>query len=382
MRLYEEPTGRLRELKLRPRMGIYVCGITPYDSAHLGHAFTYVQFDVLVRYLRHLGSEVVHVQNITDVDDDMLRVARERGVDYQALARREEAKFERDMAALGVVPPTHRPRATEYVPAIIEEVEALLASGRAYERRGNVYFRVASDPAYGALSGLDREEMLELAAERGGHPEDPIRDDPLDVVLWQLSEPGEPWWDSPWGRGRPGWHIECSTMARRLLGRPVDVHGGGTDLIFPHHESERAQAEALPNGRPFVRHWMHTGAVAQEGTKMSKSLGNLVFVEDLLGEYDGATIRGFLLRHHYREDWEFREEDLERYVSERPLVGANPSFDTPHAARDAFFEALDDDLDVPAAMAVLDKAATLQDPDARALVEEGRMILGLDAHPD
>jgi L-cysteine:1D-myo-inositol 2-amino-2-deoxy-alpha-D-glucopyranoside ligase len=372
MRLHDESSGGLRDIDIRPRMGVYVCGITPYDAAHVGHAFTYVHFDVLVRYLRHLGSDVVHVQNVTDVDDDMLRTARERGVDYLELAEKEVKRFEEDMGALNVEPPTFTPRATEFVPEMIEDVRALLASGHGYETGGNVYFRVSSDPGYGALSGLDRDVMVELAGERGGHPEDPRKHDPLDFVLWQRSEPGEPWWESPWGRGRPGWHIECSTMARRLLGRPVDVHGGGTDLIFPHHESERAQAENVPGGKPFVRRWVHTGEVAQGGTKMSKSLGNLIFVRDLLGRFDGTLIRSFLLRRHYREDWEFREEDLERYARQ----GVTVQDDGP-PNRSEFFRALNEGLDTPRALAILDRAASSSDPAARSLLAEGQAVLGL-----
>jgi L-cysteine:1D-myo-inositol 2-amino-2-deoxy-alpha-D-glucopyranoside ligase len=371
VRLFDERTGALRDVELRPRMGVYVCGITPYDSAHVGHAFTYVHFDVLVRYLRHLGPDVVHVQNVTDVDDDILRVSREREEDFLELAEREVARFGRDMAALGVVPPTHSPRATQYVPAMIEEVSALLQAGYGYERGGNVYFPVAADPGYGRLSTLDRQTMLALAAERGGHPEDPRKDDPLDFVLWQRSAPGEPWWDSPWGPGRPGWHIECSTMARRLIGVPVDVHGGGTDLIFPHHESELSQAEGIPGGAPFVLQWMHTGEVALEGTKMSKSLGNLVFVHELFERFDGRTIREYLLRRHYREDWECRLEDLERLAAGEVAATDGP------ASEDAFYQALDRDLDTPAALAVLDRAAASSGTGAMALVEEGRALLGL-----
>ena len=361
-------------MDLRPRMGVYVCGITPYDSAHLGHAFTYVQFDVLVRYLRHLGAEVTHVQNVTDVDDDILRVARERRVDFRELAEGEVARFEEDMAAIGVTPPTHSPRATAYVPQMIEEVRGLLDAGHAYQRDGFVYFRVESFPTYGSACGYNRELMLELAAERGGHPEDPRKDDPLDFVLWQPSAEDEPTWDSPWGPGRPGWHIECSTMARRLLGRPVDIHGGGSDLLFPHHESEIAQAEALPDGRPFVLQWVHTGAVGMAGTKMSKSLGNLAFVRDLLERFDGPVLRAFLLRHHYAEDWDFAEEDLRDYAE--GLVDGSVPVDPMSGprGRDAFFAALDDDLDTPEALAVLDRAAASGDDE---LVAEGRALLGL-----
>jgi L-cysteine:1D-myo-inositol 2-amino-2-deoxy-alpha-D-glucopyranoside ligase len=379
VRLYDEVSGRLVPVEIGPRMRVYVCGITPYDSAHLGHAFTYVHLDVLVRYLRYLGAEVLHVQNVTDVDDDILRVARERGVDYRELARQENARFEGAMRALGVAEPTQVPWASQFIAEIEEEARALLEAGRAYLRDGTVYFRVASDPGYGRLSHLSREEMLELAAERGGHPEDPAKDGPLDFVLWQRSAPGEPWWDSPWGPGRPGWHIECSTMARRLLGQPVDVHAGGSDLIFPHHESELAQAESLPGERPFVRHWVHTGTVYQGGEKMSKSLGNLTFVDDLLARHTAEAIRRLLLGRHYREDWEFRPADLERSATAVSAVGA----DTPKGGelKERFFEALDRDLDTPEALRCLDLARGSDDREATELVEAGSAILGLPPPP-
>jgi L-cysteine:1D-myo-inositol 2-amino-2-deoxy-alpha-D-glucopyranoside ligase len=381
LRLYDEASGQTREVELRPRMGVYVCGITPYDSSHLGHAFTYVQFDVLVRYLRHLGAEVVHVQNVTDVDDDILRVAGERGIDFRELAEREVTAFEEAMKAIRVTPPTHSPRATEFVSQMIEEVQALLDAGHGYERGGTVYFDVSSDPGHGRLSRYPRQTMLELAAERGGHPEDPNKDDPLDFVLWQAWQDGEPWWDSPWGRGRPGWHIECSTMARRLLGQPVDIHGGGSDLIFPHHESELAQAEGIAGPRPFVRHWVHTGAVHMAGEKMSKSLGNLVFVDDLLQRHDPLALREFLLRHHYRRDWQFEEAHAPEVGRLHPGSdqGAELAEDAPAAdVRRAFHGALDDDLDTPTALSVLDGAAASSDPDVRAVWEEGMALLGLD----
>jgi L-cysteine:1D-myo-inositol 2-amino-2-deoxy-alpha-D-glucopyranoside ligase len=380
VRLHDDATGGPREVEIRPRMTVYVCGITPYDSAHLGHAFTYVHFDVLVRYLRHLGAEVLHAQNVTDVDDDILRVARERGVDYLQLAERETASFGEHMRAIGVADPTFAPRATQFVGPMVEEVQALLDAGHAYARDGTVYFRVASDPDYGQLSHLPRAEMLRLAAERGGHPEDPNKDDPLDFVLWQRSAEGEPRWDSPWGPGRPGWHIECSTMARRLLGQPVDVHGGGQDLVFPHHESEIAQAECVPGRpQPFVRHWMHTGAVFMGAEKMSKSLGNLAFVKDLLARHDGQAIRRFLLRRHYRKDWEFFEEDLGR---ETPMPGppfageTDPDFDVDQARKE-FTAALDDDLDTPRALMVLEAAERSSEPGAGSFVREARGVMGL-----
>jgi L-cysteine:1D-myo-inositol 2-amino-2-deoxy-alpha-D-glucopyranoside ligase len=381
VRLYDEISGEVRGLELRPRMSVYVCGITPYDAAHLGHAFTYVQFDVLVRYLRHQGMEVEHAQNVTDVDDDMLRTARERGVDWSDLAHKEVDAFLTSMDALGVTRPTFSPWASAFVPQIIEEVDALCGAGLGYAREGTVYFRVSADPEYGKLSGFARDQMLKLAAERGGHPEDPNKDDPLDFVLWQRSLPDEPSWDSPWGRGRPGWHIECSTMARRLLGQPVDIHGGGSDLVFPHHESEIAQAEHLRGERPFVRHWMHTGTVHYEDEKMSKSLGNLVFAAELLDRYPPSAIRTFILRHHYREDWAFHEEDLRRAANTDRATGG-PADVRPDQARDAFYAALDEDLDTPAALAVLDRLDGSGDPEARAVLREGRTLLGLEGLDD
>ncbi|MFN2590449.1 MAG: cysteine--tRNA ligase [Actinomycetota bacterium] len=368
MRLYDEATGAMRQLVVRPKMSVYVCGITPYDAAHLGHAFTYVHFDVLARYLRHLGAEVTHVQNVTDVDDDILRVARERRVDFKELAESETARFENAMDAIGVARPTVTPRATEFVPQMVEEVEALIGARCAYERKGWVYFRVASDSGYGSLSRLDRETMIELAKDRGGHPEDPNKDDPLDFVLWQPSAPDEPTWPSPWGEGRPGWHIECSTMARRLLGQPVDIHGGGSDLIFPHHESERAQAEAV-GPAPFVRHWMHTGTVHQANEKMSKSLGNMTFVERLLERYEPVAIRRYLLQRRYRDDCHFDESRLRADPDPSARQDGLPT------RREEFFAALDDDLDTPRALAILDAArAGRSDPD---WTHEAEQVLGL-----
>jgi L-cysteine:1D-myo-inositol 2-amino-2-deoxy-alpha-D-glucopyranoside ligase len=354
-------------------MGVYVCGITPYDASHLGHAFTYTHFDVMVRYLRFLGAEVTHVQNVTDVDDDILGVARERGVDFMELATRETASFEREMHAIGIAPPTHSPRATEFVPRMIEEVRALVEAGHGYERNGTVYFRVSSDPQYGRLCGCGRDVMLKLAEERGGYPEDPNKDDPLDFVLWQASLPDEPWWESPWSRGRPGWHIECSTMATSLIGRPVAIHGGGDDLIFPHHESELAQAEGVPGERPFVRHWVHTGTVQQAGEKMSKSLGNMTFVHDLLQDFEPQAIRRLLLRRHYRADWQFDREQI-RAESGAPLSRETSWADDVEPSLEAFRKAMDDDLDTPNALVLLERAEKADED----WVPRGASILGLE----
>jgi len=387
---------------------VYVCGITPYDSTHLGHAATYLTYDVLMRRLEELGHEVALVRNVTDVDDSILPKARQLGVNYLELAEAEMARFRSDMEALGVRPPVAEPRATEAVPQIIELVGRLLETGHAYQADGSVFFDIATFPAYGRLSHLTREDMLRIAAERGGRPDDPAKRDPLDFTLWQRSAPDEPAWDAPFGPGRPGWHIECSAMVLAAHGPTLDLHGGGTDLIFPHHESEIAQSTSI-TGQPLARHWMHSAMVAYDGEKMSKSLGNLVFVSDLLKVADPRAIRLALLRHHYRAGFEWFDTDLDegkallrrlmaaaaRGTGGVPLTGAaeaaNGRASDPHFRGGAdprpFAEevrtALDDDLNVPRALDALDDLASAilsggPDPDAPAgLVELGRLI-GVD----
>ena len=258
MRLYD--TARREVVPFTPGevVTMYTCGITPYDSAHLGHAAVYLIYDVLQRRLRDLGHRTLCVRNITDVDDDILRKARELGVHYLDLAAGEIARFDADMAALGLLRAYSEPRATSAIPDILGFIGMVLDTGHAYRAGGAVYFDVSSFPRFGQVSHLERDEMVALAALRGGRPEDPFKDDPLDFVLWQPSAPGEPSWESLWGPGRPGWHIECSALAIRELGTTIDLHGGGTDLIFPHHECESAQSEAA-TGSVFVRHWMHVG---------------------------------------------------------------------------------------------------------------------------
>src|SRR4029079_2976163 len=292
-------------------VGLYVCGVTPYDTGHLGHAFTYLSFDVLHRYLAFLGHRVVYVQNLTDVDDDMLRRARETGEDYLQLGNRHVTTFMTEMAALNWLPPDHFPRATQHIPQMLDLIDRLVANGHAYIAEGHVYYSVASWPTYGELSKLSREEMLPLALERGSKPEMQGRRDPLDFVLWQPSLPDEPAWDSPWGAGRPGWHLECSAMSPAYLGNHFEIHGGGADLAFPHHESEIAQSEAASGERPFVEWWMHAAMLRYEDEKMSKSLGNLVLVRDLLRTFSGDAIRLYLVSHHYRAELAYRQADLE-----------------------------------------------------------------------
>ena len=281
---------------------IYVCGITPYDTTHLGHAFTYASADVLIRYLESKGFTVRYAQNVTDIDDDILRKAKEVGEDWLTVGNRWTAHFIQDMQTLNVRPPDYFPRATDAIPEIVTWIGSLLDSGVAYESAGSVYFAVDAWPAFGELSAIPRADMLPIANERGNLPDDPNKRDPLDFVLWQAQAPGEPAWDSPWGPGRPGWHIECSTLSTKYLGNTIDIHSGGVDLCFPHHECEIAQVEPVTGVKPFVRFWMHTAMVYHEGEKMSKSLGNLVWVRELLKTYSPDALRLYLARHHYREE--------------------------------------------------------------------------------
>ena len=295
---------RFRPVPGRP-VRVYVCGITPYDTTHLGHAFTYVTFDTLMRLMRHgHGWPVRYVQNLTDIDDDVLRKAAETGEDWRALGLRWTDLFRGDLAWLNLVPPDVYPGATSVMSQIIGHVATLITRGLAYESGGSVYFAVGADPDFAADLRLDRASLLDIANERGNHPDDPGKRDPLDFVLWQAGKPGEPAWRSPWSAGRPGWHIECSTLALAHLGEQVDIHGGGGDLAFPHHACEEAQSTPLVAHRPWVRWWMHVAMVEKDGVKMSKSLGNLVLVRRLAAEgHHPDTVRLYLLQHHYRQAW-------------------------------------------------------------------------------
>jgi L-cysteine:1D-myo-inositol 2-amino-2-deoxy-alpha-D-glucopyranoside ligase len=360
---------------------LYVCGITPYDTTHLGHAFTYVTFDVLVRTLRARGQSVRYVQNVTDIDDDIIRRARELGTTWEHLAVKETALFEADMAALNVHAPDVFPWASRTIPKIIELISKLVAQGHAYQSGGNVYFRVGSVADYGRLSRLSRAEMVTLSAERGADPNDPRKQDPLDFVLWQASAAPEPSWPSPWGDGRPGWHIECSAMVLEHLGPQLDVHGGGADLIYPHHESEIAQSESATGIRPFARIWVHVGMLRYRGQKMSKSLRNLVLVRDLLERYDADSIRVLLLRHHYREPWEYTEDQLADAAAwtRRLQEAAHRSPPAAGRASATVRAALDDDLDTPRALELLEESLTDGDDSWR----DAAQMLGLrfEEHP-
>jgi L-cysteine:1D-myo-inositol 2-amino-2-deoxy-alpha-D-glucopyranoside ligase len=335
---------------------MYSCGITPYDAAHLGHAFVYLSFDVVQRRLRDAGFETRCVRNVTDVDDDILKKARSLGVNYLDLAAREMAKFDRDMQLINLLPMYAEPRATGAIPEILTMIGQLFAAGSAYEVDGWVYFEAATFPRLGQVSHADRASMLRLAAEHGGNPDDPRKRDPLDFVLWQPSLDDEPAWESRWGAGRPGWHIECSALAMRDLGPSLDIHGGGRDLAYPHHDCEAAQSETV-TGRPFVSHWMHIGLVGLDGTKMSKSLGNLVFVSDLAEQSEPAAVRLALLDQHYRYDWEWRGELLAKAQSRLSTWRSTALSGRQGNVIDDVRAALDDDLNTPAALAAIDAAA-------------------------
>jgi len=355
MRLWDTARRAVVPFEPGPLVTMYTCGITPYDATHLGHAATFLFYDVLQRRLIDLGHEVRCVRNVTDVDDPLFAKAREMGVHYLDLAAGEEARFNRDMEALDTLPVHSAPRASSAIPDIRGFIGMVLDRGYAYEAGGAVYFDVSRFPDFGTVSHLDEERMIDLARERGGNPSDPNKRHPLDFVLWQPSTGDEPSWDAAWGPGRPGWHIECSALALRELGTTIDLHGGGADLIFPHHECERAQSEAA-TGEPFVRHWMHVAMVRKDGEKMSKSLGNLVFVDRLRETWDPRAIRLAVLSHVYRVEWDWNEtlmpEATARLEAWRAAVGGVAG-----GVLDRVRGRLDDDLDTPGALLEIDAAA-------------------------
>jgi L-cysteine:1D-myo-inositol 2-amino-2-deoxy-alpha-D-glucopyranoside ligase len=296
------PSGRAR---------MYVCGITPYDATHLGHAATYVAYDTIVRIWRDAGLDVDYVQNVTDIDDPLLERAAETGEDWRDLAARETDLFRDDMTALRVLPPREYVGAVESIPLFVELIERLTEQGAAYDLDGDRYFQVHKDPAFGSLGGYDDDIMAALAAERGGDPERPGKRDRLDSLLWRAARPGEPSWDAPFGAGRPGWHTECAAIALDRLGMGFDVQGGGSDLIYPHHEMSASQAQVATGDRPFARHYVHAGMVGLDGEKMSKSRGNLVLVSRLRADgADPAAIRLAILANHYRSDWDWTDAEL------------------------------------------------------------------------
>ncbi|GDX26706.1 L-cysteine:1D-myo-inositol 2-amino-2-deoxy-alpha-D-glucopyranoside ligase [Actinomycetes bacterium] len=350
-------------------VSMYTCGITPYDATHIGHAATFMAYDVLQRRLIDLGHEVRCVRNVTDVDDPLFAKARDLGVHYLDLAAGEEARFERDMEALNALPVYSTPRASSAIADIRGFIGMVLERGYAYVVGGSVYFDVSKSPNFGTISHYDRQKMLDLARERGGDVDNPNKRDPLDFVLWHPSASDEPSWEAVWGAGRPGWHIECSALALRELGETIDLHGGGSDLIYPHHECERAQSEAA-TGSPFVKHWMHVAMVFMDGAKMSKSLGNLVFVDALRKLWDPRAIRLAIINHHYRFEWEWSDTLMPLALKRLQAWQESVNFPQDPSTLEAVRSHLDNDLDTPRALQSIDEAVRqgLSGRDAAALL--------------
>jgi len=376
MKLYNTMSRRLEEFSpSRDEVKLYVCGITPYDHSHLGHAMSYIVFDVVRRYLEFRGHRVKHVQNYTDIDDRIIMRANKLGQPFDQLAATYIDEYEQEMRDLNVTPAHIFPRATHEIPTIIEMTERLIEKGHAYQANGDVYFRVRSKSDYGKLSGRNVDALKAGARVEPGER----KEDPADFALWKAAKPGEPSWDSPWGPGRPGWHIECSAMSYRYLGATLDIHGGGQDLIFPHHENEIAQSEAYSGEQPFVRYWLHNGWLTFAEEKMSKSLGNIITIREGLEKYGSDGLRVFVLTSHYRAPLSYSEEALEsgKRAAERLRLAATlPGGDGPPADvpvetyRERFLAAMDDDLNTPGALAALFDLAR----DINRSRDEGRCI--------
>jgi cysteinyl-tRNA synthetase len=338
---------------------MYICGINPYSDSHIGHAMSYIIFDVVRRYLEFRGYKVKHVENVTDIEDNIIATANRLGIPVRELTDKYTARYFEDMDALNILRPHHTPRATETIPEIIATTQGLIDKGFAYAVGGDVYFRVRKMPDYGKLSHRTLEQMKAGARIEPGEE----KEHPMDFVLWKAAKPGEPAWESPWGPGRPGWHIECSAMSVKYLGEQIDIHGGGQDLIFPHHENEIAQSESYTGVKPFVRYWMHNGLMQMGAEKMSKSLGNLITIRDALQKYSADAIRIFILSSHYRSPLTYSEEALEaaaggaerllRVISrDDPTGGVGEAFDA-EPYRKQFIEAMDDDFNTPQALGLL-----------------------------
>ncbi len=362
MKVYNTLSGQKEEFSPQSdEVKMYVCGVTPYDDAHLGHAMSYIVFDVIRRYLQFRSCEVKYVQNITDIDDKIIARAVKLGVSPQELAEKYTNSYFEDMDALNVGRADIYPKATEEIPKIIEVIQGLVDKGYAYPAQGSVYFRVRNVPDYGKLSHRNLESMMAMESAVGSED----KESPMDFVLWKAAKPGEPSWESPWGQGRPGWHIECSAMSLKYLGDTIDIHGGGQDLVFPHHENEIAQSESFTGKKPFVKYWLHNGLVQLGEEKMSKSLGNLITIKEALGKYSADAIRVFILSSHYRSPLTYSEEALEaaekgadrlRQVAHAEgrveKVGEKEKIDI-EPYRQRFIEAMDDDFNTAQALATL-----------------------------
>jgi cysteinyl-tRNA synthetase len=359
-----------QRLELLDRVRVYACGITPYDVTHLGHAATFVWVDTLSRVLHFLGVGPEVCRNVTDVDDVLDAAARRAQVPYDTFAAIQQFEFDRDMAALHVRSPDHEPRAHRYVAHVIRLAAGLIDVGAAYTREGSVFFR---GPGVAGRAGLDEPEALRLSGEYGGRPDDPAKDDPLDVAVWQAGEPGHPAWESPWGPGRPGWHAECAAMAMSVFGPAVDIHAGGADLRFPHHAYHAAMAEAFTGVRPYARAWFHAGTVTRDGAKMAKSVGNLVLLQELLATHPAMAVRLMILDRAWADSWDYQPALLQaaedRLESLYMAAGRSASGDDQAASRE-LRRLLGGDLDVPAA---LDHAISAGGTAARSL----SAILGL-----
>ena len=373
-RIETAPAGHVaviagRRIELLDRARVYACGITPYDVTHLGHAATFVWIDTLGRVLRLLGVQPEVCRNVTDVDDVLDAAAGRAGTAYDEFAAVQQFGFDRDMAAIGVRSPEHEPRAHRYVAHVIRLASGLLDTGAAYQRAGGVYFRGAG---VAERAGLDRAAARQLAGEFGGRPDDPAKDDPLDVAVWQAGEPGHPAWDSPWGPGRPGWHAECVAMALSVFGPAMDVHAGGAELRFPHHAYHAAMAEAFTGVRPYARAWFHTGVVTIDGAKMAKSAGNLVLLDDLLAAHPAGAVRLMILDRPWARGWDYRPDLLAAATARLETLYQAAARNVPDdpAAVDELRGLLATDLNVPAA---LDLAAEAGGATARTLAS----VLGL-----
>jgi L-cysteine:1D-myo-inositol 2-amino-2-deoxy-alpha-D-glucopyranoside ligase len=389
-RLAHSPTASVSSPVTGSAARLYVCGITPYDATHLGHAATYVAFDLLHRCWLDAGLTVRYVQNVTDVDDPLLARATATGEPWRELADRQIELFRQDMVALRVLPPHAYLGVVEAIPRVVDMVSALLAAGAAYRLDDDIYFTVAAAPHLGEVSGLDHARMVALSAERGGDPDRPGKKDPVDPLLWRHQRPGEPSWPSPFGPGRPGWHVECAAIAVSELGAQIDVQGGGVDLVFPHHELGAAHAEVVTGHHPFARAYVHAGMVGYQGEKMSKSRGNLVFVSALRAAgTDPMALRAALLAEHYRRDWEWTpallsraEQRLGRWRAATEQDGPDPA---PLLAR--VRAALADDLHADRALDALDAwadPAQASAPVAGSGAQVRRIadsLLGLDLGP-
>ncbi len=380
LRLFDSATQTIRPTAPGKIAKIYVCGITPYDATHMGHANTYIAFDLLIRAWLDSGVSVEYVQNVTDIDEPLLERAVATGQDWREIADRETALFREDMQALGVIPPQHYIGAVESIPQVAEHALELQQDGKTYAVEGDIYFKISDSPLFGSISHLTREQMLGIFGERGGDPNRAGKLDPLDPLLWKTERPDEPAWNTVMGHGRPGWHIECSTIALTYLGKQIDVQGGGSDLVFPHHEMSAAQAQSITGLEPFARFYVHSGMVSWQGHKMSKSRGNMVFVSTLRHEgVDPAVIRLALIAHHYRADWSWTSQGLAGAQARLDLWRAATSLPSSRPAEIVLArvrEVMSDDLKTPSALDAVDNWARDSlhaggsDPQAPRLVKD------------